>query len=62
MSDKTDSATESSAKYYLEDPERWEKLGFDWAGWNATIAKILKRRAAKSAERRQKPPGKVVPG
>ena len=62
MSDKTDHATESSARYYLEDPERWESLGFDWAGWNATIEKILRRRTAKSAERRQEPPGEGVPG
>jgi hypothetical protein len=62
MNDKTDSAAAGSDKYYLEDRERWEKLGFDWAGWNATIEKILRQRAKKSAERRRQPPGEGVPG
>ena len=45
MSNKTDSATVGSDKYFLEDWERWESLGFDWQGWNATIAKILQQRS-----------------
>ena len=62
MNDKTDAATAGSAKYYLEDPERWESLGFDWAGWNATIEKILQRRATKSTDRQPESSGESVPG
>ena len=62
MSDKTDSATAGSDKYYLEDKERWESLGLDWEGWNATIEKILRQRAVAGTARRQEKSEETIPG
>jgi len=62
MSDKTDSASVGSDKYFLEDRERWESLGFDWEGWNATIAKILQQRTAANSDRPPENSGESVPG
>lgn len=62
MSDETDSATAGSDKYYLEDRERWESLGFDWRGWNATIERILQQRAAVRGGRQQEDSGEIIPG
>ena len=61
MTDKTDSATADSDKYYLEDRERWENLGFDWQGWNATIEKILQHWAV-STGGQQGDSGESLPG
>jgi len=62
MNDETDSASADSDKYYLEDRERWESLGFDWQGWNATIEKILRQCAAVSTGRQQGDSGEGIPG
>jgi hypothetical protein len=62
MSNKTDTATAGSDKYFLEDWERWESLGFDWQGWNATIAKILQQKAAANSEMQQENSGEGIPG
>ncbi len=59
MSDEFESATADSDKYYLEDRERWESLGFDWEGWNATIAKILQQQTVASTGGQQGNPGKA---
>ena len=62
MSDKTDTATAGSDKYFLEDRERWESLGFDWQGWNATIAKILQQRSVASNDRQRELFEENIPG
>ena len=62
MSDNTNSATAGNDKYYLEDRERWESLGLDWQGWNATIEKILRQRAAASNAGQQENSEESVPG
>lgn len=62
MSDKTDTATAGSDKYFLEDWERWESLGFDWQGWNATIAKILQQRSVASTDRQREIFEENIPG
>jgi len=49
MSDTNDMIDAGIDKYYLEDRERWENLGFDWQGWNATIEKIMQRQQAADA-------------
>jgi hypothetical protein len=49
MSDLTSNSDESSDKYFLEDQERWEKLGFDWESWNRTVVKILQQQSATSS-------------
>ena len=49
MSDITNTSTESSDTYFLEDRERWEKLGFDWESWNRTVEKILQQQSATSS-------------
>ena len=36
MNNMMDTATESGDKYFLQEQELWESLGFDWEGWNAT--------------------------
>jgi hypothetical protein len=43
MSDITKTTAESSDdnKYFLEEQELWDNLGFDWEGWNASVEKIL---------------------
>jgi len=46
MSDMMDTATESGDKYFLREQELWESLGFDWEGWNTTVAKILQQKSA----------------
>ena len=46
MSEMTNTATEGNDKYFLQERERWENLGFDWEGWNATVAKILQQKSA----------------
>jgi len=48
MSDMMDTATESGDKYFLQEQELWESLGFDWEGWNATVEKILQQKPAQS--------------
>jgi hypothetical protein len=49
MRDTTDIADAGIDKFYLEDRERWENLGLDWEGWNATIEKIRQRQQAEDA-------------
>ena len=46
MSEMTTAAAEGSDKYFLQEQERWENLGFDWEGWNTTVAKILQQKSA----------------
>ena len=48
MSEMTNTAAEGSDKYFLQEQERWESLGFDWEGWNATVEKILQQKSATS--------------
>jgi hypothetical protein len=49
MSDITNTSAESSDKYFLQDQERWEKLGFDWESWNRTVEKILQQQSPTSS-------------
>ena len=46
--------TDDNDKYFLQEQELWENLGFDWEGWNATVGKILQHKsAAKPVEQEQ---------
>jgi hypothetical protein len=45
MSDITNTIEQSSDKYFLEEQELWDNLGFDWEGWNATVEKILQQQS-----------------
>ncbi len=56
MRETTDMAEAGIDRFYLEDRERWEDLGFDWQGWNATIEKILQRQQAQDAAAAAKTP------
>ena len=49
MNEITNTTAESSDKYFLEDQERWEKLGLDWQSWNRTVEKILQQQSAASS-------------
>ena len=44
INDTMDASTESGDKYFLQEQEIWESLGFDWEGWNATVEKILQQK------------------
>jgi len=48
INDTMDASTESGDKYFLQEQEIWESLGFDWEGWNATVEKILQQKSAQS--------------
>jgi hypothetical protein len=45
MSNMTNTNAESNDKYFLEEQELWDNLGFDWEGWNATVEKILQQQS-----------------
>jgi hypothetical protein len=49
MSNMTNTSAKSSDRYFLEDQERWESLGFDWESWNATVTKILRKQTVMSS-------------
>ena len=49
MSDMTNTTAESSDKYFLQEQELWENLGFDWEGWNQTVEKILQQQSSASS-------------
>jgi hypothetical protein len=49
MSEMTNTTAEDSDKYFLQEQELWENLGFDWEGWNATVEKILQQKSAASS-------------
>ena len=51
MSDVTNTTAESSDKYFLEEQELWDNLGFDWEGWNATVEKILQQQSASNSKK-----------
>ena len=46
MSGIINTEIDDSDKYFLQEQERWENLGFDWEGWNATVAKILQQKSS----------------
>jgi hypothetical protein len=48
ISEMINSAVNDSDKYFLQEQELWENLGFDWEGWNATVEKILQQKSAMS--------------
>ena len=48
MSETINTTVDDSDRYLLHDQEHWEKLGFDWEGWNATVEKILQHKSALS--------------
>lgn len=49
MNNMTNKSANRSDKYFLEDQERWESLGFDWESWNATVTKILRKQTVMSS-------------
>ncbi len=49
MSNMTNTSAKGSDRYFLEDQERWESLGFDWKSWNATVTKILRKQTVLSS-------------
>ena len=52
----TITSANSSGRYFLEDQERWENLGFDWESWNETVSNILRKQTVMSSnEARVKP-------
>jgi hypothetical protein len=53
MSDMTNTSAESSDKYFLQDRERWDNLGFDWKSWNATVEKILQQQSATNSNKQE---------
>jgi len=48
MNEMKNTFGESNDKYFLQEQELWENLGFDWEGWNAAVEKILQQKAAAS--------------
>jgi len=48
MSEMKNTSSESNDKYFLQEQELWENLGFDWEGWNAAVEKILQQKSAAS--------------
>lgn len=48
IDDMTNTSTMSNDKYFLQEQELWESLGFDWKGWNATVEKILQQKSPMS--------------
>ena len=48
MSEIINAAVDDSDKYFLQEREHWENLGFDWEDWNATVEKILQHKLAMS--------------
>jgi hypothetical protein len=53
MSEIINTAVDDSDKYFLQERELWENLGFDWEGWNATVEKILQQKSAMSGLRKE---------
>ena len=53
MSDITKTIAESSDKYFLQEQELWDNLGFDWEGWNATVEKILQQQSATNSHKQE---------
>ena len=53
MSEISNTAVDDSDKYFLQEQELWENLGFDWEGWNATVEKILQHKSAMSGLRKE---------
>ena len=53
MTDMTNTKAESSDKYFLEEQELWDNLGFDWEGWNATVEKILQQKSAMNSNKQE---------
>jgi len=51
MTDTTNTTVESSDKYFLEERELWDNLGFDWEGWNATVEKILQQQSTSNSNK-----------
>lgn len=48
MSEINNTPGDSNDKYFLQEQELWENLGFDWEGWNAAVEKILQQKSAAS--------------
>jgi len=53
MSELKNITTENDDKYYLEEQELWDNLGFDWEGWNATVKKILQQQSATNSNNQE---------
>ena len=53
MSDMTNTNAESNDKYFLEEQELWEILGFDWEGWNAAVEKILQQQSEANSNKQE---------
>jgi len=53
MRKMTNTAADDSDKYFLQEQELWENLGFDWEGWNATVEKILQQQSATNSNKQE---------
>ena len=56
MSDITKTTAESSDdnnKYFLEEQELWDNLGFDWEGWNTSVEKMLYRQSVMNSKKQK---------
>ena len=53
MNDMTKTNAESSDKYFLEEQELWDNLGFDWEGWNAAVEKILQQQSEGNSNKQE---------
>ena len=51
MNEMNNTIARSSDKYFLEEQELWDNLGFDWEGWNATVEKILQQQSASNSNK-----------
>ena len=60
MNDMTNSSEESTDRYFLEEQEIWESLGFDWKGWNATVEKILQQQSTQNTQGQDQPPATAI--
>ena len=46
-------SAEDGDKYFLQEQELWENLGFDWEGWNATVEKIQQQHSAPNSNKKE---------
>jgi hypothetical protein len=53
MSNINNSRVEDDDRFFLEEQELWENLGFDWEGWNESVEKVLKLQAAMKPKKQE---------
>jgi len=62
MSNMANTSAKNNDRYYLEDQERWENLGFDWESWNATVRTILRKQTVMSSSETGTKPRTTISG